>query len=117
MELPSWLTRNDKGVFTIDPGMAYPEVMAGLKITEKMLDQYWIETIYQCAKLETLRVIAAAGIDPRPEKVLVIHIDASGGRKDRWALANFKPGRGAPAATTGREAREHYRRWRGFVPN
>ena len=111
--MPAWMTRRANGVVVIDPDGAYPEILAALDVPEKDWDQYWIETAYQCAKLEVLRVLAATKSDPRPARSLVIHIES---RKDTWALGKFKPGRGAAAASKGREAREHYRKWRGFVP-
>ena len=113
MTLPTWLTQNKKGVFVVDPNIAYTEVMKGLKITPAMLDQYWMEVVYQSTKLEVVRIVKAEGLDPRPDKVLVIDILSN---KGKWALNKFKPGKGVLAANQGKEAREHYRKWRGFVP-
>lgn len=111
--MPAWMTRRDNGTIVIDPAGAYPEILAAIEVEKKDWDQYWIEVAYQCAKLEVLRVIKDMEFDPRPAKSLVIHIES---RKESWALDKFSPGRGAAAASKGREARQHYRKWRGFVP-
>lgn len=111
--MPKWMTRRDNGVIVIDPDGAYPEILAALKVEKKDWDQYWIEVAYQCAKLEVMRIIHGTEFDPRPAKSLVIHIES---RKDTWALAKFKSGRGAVAASKGGGAREHYKKWREFIP-
>ena len=72
------------------------------------IDQYWIEVAYQCVKMELQRLLGRFNFE--------IRIVAHGGRKERWALKNHPNGRGVKAATQGREAREHYRRLRGFIP-
>jgi hypothetical protein len=104
----------ENGVVTIDPDIAYPAIMTELKIAKKDLDQYWAEIIYQCAKLEAMRLVANTDQDPRPQNALRIIIES---RKDKWAINKLPEGRGTKAATAGREAREIYRNWRGFIPN
>lgn len=113
MTLPVWLKKNEKGVFEVNPDIAYPEVMKALGIDPKKLDQYLMEVVYQCTKLEVMRIVKIEEIDPRPDKVLVIDIKSN---KEKWALTNFPKGKGLDVATKGREAREYYIKWRGFIP-
>lgn len=114
--LPDWLAHDAaRGILTVDPQKAYPLILGELGVKESDWDQYWVETAYQCSKLEAQRIVSGTALDPRPQKPLVIHILSDGESKGRWALASFRPGKGAEAATRGREAIEHYRRWRGFV--
>jgi hypothetical protein len=54
-------------------------------------------------------------LEPNSALPLQIHVVAGGGRKERWALARHKAGRGAAAATQGREARAHYERIRHLI--
>jgi hypothetical protein len=115
-QLPDWLTRTDKGVFEIDPDIAYPAILEELGVAKKDIDQYWIEVAYQCAKLEVQRIITGTEADPRPQQPLLLTIISDGGRKDRWAHASHPEGRGVDAASKGREAIAHYRNWRGFIP-
>lgn len=106
-ELRPGIVARTNGVITIDPELIYPEILKTLGVKE--IDQYWAEVAYQCAKLEAMRMVEGTKYDPRPDKSLVVHVES---RKDTWALSNFPVGRGATVATRGREAREHYRRWR-----
>lgn len=67
--------------------------------------QYWLECAYQCMKLELQVAMRSFGFEIRvqdPGKVL--------------AYAKFPEGRGIVAATWGKEARDHYRVLRGFIP-
>jgi hypothetical protein len=116
-KLPAWLSITDKGVFRVDRDAAYGEVMAGIGFDLAKLDQYTAEVVYQCTKMEVQRIVREAGVDPRPLKAMIIDIAVPEGGKDRFALSALPRGRGAEAASQGREAREHYRRWRGFVPD
>lgn len=107
-KLAKWIARRDDGAFVVDPDIVYPAILKGLGVNESDWDQYWIETAYQCAKLGVQDLIAGTEFDPRPKLAIVIIIDSSGARKERWALKNFKPGKGIGAATKGREAKAHY---------
>ena len=68
---------------------------------------FWLEVVYQCTKLETQRLVMAAGLDPRPDGGFVIHIRADGDRKKRWAQEN-PTGMAVTRATRGGEARVCY---------
>lgn len=107
-KFPAWLTRREDGVFVIDPDIAYPTILKALRIKDDQLDQYWLEVAYQSAKLFTQDLIAGTEYDPRPERHLTMHILGGSARKKQWGLANYKAGRGAYAATKGREAVFHY---------
>lgn len=118
-KLPTWLKRREDGAFVVDPDRIYPKVFELLGVKDADVDQYWVETAYQCAKLAVQALILDSDLDPRPSGMaLTIVIDSGGGRKDRWALSKFQPGRGihnpdvpgALAATKGREARGHFSR-------
>lgn len=108
-KLPKWLTQREDGAFVADPDIAYPLVMKALGI--KDVDQYAIETAYQCTKLAVQDMILGSDLDPRPKGMaLTIVINSDGKRKERWALSAFKPGRGIGAATKGLEAKGNYSR-------
>lgn len=109
-KLPKWLSQRADGVFMIDPDIAYPAVLGALGADSKKLDQYWVETAYQATKLKAQELIDGTELDPRPNMGLVLVIMSEGGRKDRWALANYPAGKGIAAATKGLEARQHFAR-------
>ena len=67
--------------------------------------RYWLEVAFQCMKLELQVAMRGHGFEIR------VH-DAD----KAWAQDKFPEGRGIVAATWGKEAREHFRRCRGFVP-
>lgn len=112
-KLPKWLSQRADGAFVIDPDIAYPIMLRAMGVNEADADQYWIECAYQCSKMEVQNLITGTELDPRPKMGFVIVIDSSGGRKDRWALRNFKPGKPGcdiNAATKGLQAKQHYAR-------
>lgn len=113
-DLPDWLTL-DNGVFLIDSDIIYPELLKELGVNEDEIDQYWLEVVYQCAKLETQRLLFNTSFDTRPNgKSLLFSVRSAD--KERWALKNHRRGRGAEVATKGREARGHYIKLRGYIP-
>lgn len=67
--------------------------------------QYWLEVAYQCAKMDLQVAMRTPGFEIR-----ILDTDKN------FALAKWPEGRGLVAATWGKEAREHFRRLRGFVP-
>ncbi len=99
VQLPPWIAQRSKGVFAIDPDIAYPAVLRLLDVKQKDYDQYWIEAAYQCVKLAAQDLIYGTELDPRPAKALVLIIESGEGRKERWALSRFRRGRGTVAAT------------------
>ncbi len=118
MRFPKWLARRDDGVMVVDPDIAYPAILAALKVTPGDVTQYWLETAYQVMKLDVQRIVEGTAIDPRPSGgPLVIKVRGDGGRKERWGQdRGVSPGRGARAATKGLEARQHFVKLRGKLP-
>lgn len=129
IHLATWLTRGPDGMLYIDPDIAYPAMLKALGVEPEDIDQYWLEVCYQCVKLETDRIALERGFHPRQTGIgLSRTIMSEGGRKQRWAIKNYPdrhadvwpgtntPRSGVDRATNGKEAREHYKRIRGFVP-
>lgn len=131
---PDWIKEEKKDTFLINADVAYPALLTELKDSIKdlpddldkfempfinelrnidldNLTQYWIEVVYQMAKLELRRILLINGKNQWPDMIRI------SGNKEKWALKNFPPGRGAETATKGREARDHYKRLKGFIPN
>lgn len=106
---PSWITRIDDDHYEINADVAFPHFMKELGV--KDLDQYWLEVIYQCAKLDLRRLLLISGKKPWPRQIRIR------GSKEKWAQHRYPVGRGSYAATKGKEAREIYRQLRGFIPN
>jgi hypothetical protein len=110
MSLPAWMvevpTPDGKiPAYVVNADAAYEAILAELGFDVDELTQYHLEVAYQCIKMECQRILGTFGFELRikdPEK--------------KWALKKFKKGRGIDAATKGKEAREHYRRIRGFIP-
>ena len=76
-------------------------------------DQYWLEVAYQCAKMDLQMALSGTQFDPRNAgKSSELHFS----RAPQWAQSAFPKGKGADAATQGREARGHYQRVRGRLP-
>ena len=69
------------------------------------MDQFCVECTQQFAKLDIY-----AKYEGTPIKII---IRGDGGRKDRWRLTAHPEGRGAHAATQGRQARRLYKAMRG----
>ena len=107
--LPAWAAPHptDPNAVLVDPDKLYPALLGEFGVAKP--DKYWIEVCYQCMKLDLQTALRRFGF--------TIHLRGDDGRAQRWKLAAF-PGTAADVAraTTGREAREHYRRLRGFIP-
>lgn len=118
-KFPEWLSRNDAGVFVIDRDKAYPAIMEALGLEYDDLDQYWVEVIFQCAKMAVQEFVEGTELDPRPADSLRIAIEGSDDSKVDWALANHKPGvpgRDTTAASKGLHAkRDHWPRIRHAI--
>jgi hypothetical protein len=100
-------------VLEIDSAAAYPYWIKLLEVKQADLDQYWIETAYQCIKLDAQAAIVDTKFDPRiANRSSEIRFSCA----DEWALSKFPAGRGLDLATKGKEARRHYVRIRGRMP-
>ena len=88
-----YLLRDD-GVIDIDPDVVYPEIMVALGVTDAQLDRYWLTAIYQCAKLEAMRLAKAADVDRRPQGIPLQLNILPGRAKQRWQLKRHAEGKG-----------------------
>lgn len=85
--------------------------------------RYLLEVLFQCAKLEVRHTLKVSGI--QHGAVMDFRFWGHDGRDERWIkLKGKRPGRvvdgvplGETAAAQGKEAREHYRALRGYIPN
>lgn len=110
MPLPDWATEIPTpdgriSAYVVDADGAYEALLTELGFPLDEPTQYHLECAYQCIKMEMQRLLGTFSFELRikdPEK--------------KWALKKFKKGKGIGAATKGKEAREHYKRIRGFVP-
>lgn len=119
VRLPEWAKIIERGgeklcaVIEVDSDSAYEAWLTELLPEATTPDQYWIEAAYQCIKMDVQAAIEGTDLDPSlAGKSAQINLTPS----DRWALKNFKKGKGVNAATQGREARDHYKRIRGRIP-
>jgi hypothetical protein len=107
VKLPEWARQGgvhgELPVIDVDADAAYTAWLKELGVAKPT--RYWLEVAYQCIKLDLQ--IAMRGF------TFEIHIHDDG---KKWAQRQFPKGRGALAATQGYEAREHFRRLRGFLP-
>lgn len=136
MQLPTWLAPVDgkPGVFNANPDGFYPALLAELArhkqlgINPTAPDQYALEMAYTVMRLDAQLFVSLSGLDPRPEKALVITVCNDGpGTKQRWRQADKPAGKyqalreqhgekGAERAVQ-QEAKALYRSMRGVVPN
>jgi hypothetical protein len=120
VSLPKWAKLGAKHgalqVVDVDADAAYEAWFAELGVDEPP-DQYWLEVAYQCIKMELQVAMRTFTFE--------IHVHDVG---KKWAQSKYPKGRGADYATMlvrdakgkvlgGREAREHFKRLRGFVPS
>lgn len=89
------------------------------------VDRNWLEIVYQCAKLERIRALREAGLPPWPPMVVN---RGKAGYKDRWSLASAPEGALktvgpkhndfaiADRKKLGTQAREAYKKLRGYIP-
>lgn len=112
MSIPAWAkqVRKDHAklidAYEVSADEFYPALLAELGFPVDEPTQYHLEVAYQCMKMEMQRCLGKFSFE--------IRISDPG---KKWALSNYKKGKGTHAATKGREARDHYRRIRGFVPS
>lgn len=128
--LPNWITEIDgkANVFVVDPDVYIPEWQAALGLDA--LDQYWLEVILGCMKLDfdvftrmSGKVVAGLPIERR--------VRADDGRKQRWNRTMHPVGsvpkiEGIPVGgkrwddlpinLRAAHIRHHYRRVRGMIP-
>lgn len=114
--LPKWAKVGPESnkvsiIIEVDTDAAMQEWIGLLEVTE--LDQYWLETAYQCAKMDVQKSIEGTKYDPR---VAGKSAEFRFSRAENWAQAQYPAGRGAAAATKGHQARMHYTLIRRSLP-
>jgi hypothetical protein len=116
LKLPSWakvVQGSDRVSVRIEVDTAgyVKEWFEKLKVTKP--DHYWLETAYQCAKMQLQEALVGTQYDPRvANKPAEFHFK----RSPEHALSRHPTGKGARAATQGREARQHFKRIHGRLP-
>lgn len=146
--LPDWAKANCPGKIEIDAEKFYPEIIIelwddenwpdkkniaakgkpeNLQYADKMyndlqrteIDQYWVETAFQVAKLDVQS--AVSGTELMPDKGGALLIIVKDGSKSankgvsKWQQKSLPKGRGCDAASKGKEARSHYERIRNLL--
>lgn len=119
--------------YILDPDGFYPKILKELsdltgEFDPENPDQYWLEVTHQIAKLDAQVGIKAAGRG-RNDVSLVLIIRGGEGYKDRWAQSQYPEGprlkailkqtkkdRKAADRVVAGEAREFYKKLRGFFP-
>lgn len=90
----------------VDPNIFYPKYLD--ELGAEKVDQYWMEVAYQCMKMDLQLALGRFGF--------VIHVRSDEGRKQSWNYSMRPVGKGAALATGGKEARQHFLRLRGKLP-
>lgn len=128
LNLPSWLRRDELKlppwakvakvqrdsaaiIVEVDCDAAYPAWLA--ELGNPTVDQYWLEVAYQCIKLDVQAALVGTKYDPRTAGK---HAVFKFSRAEAWEQAKHPAGKGAEAASRGKEARGHYTRIRGSLP-
>lgn len=111
--LPEWASVKAKGKIEVLADKFYPEYLSELDVEEP--DQYWLEVAYQCMKMDIQNAVIGTDAMPDMGGALVISVrDATKvDGASKWAQSAYPKGKGAEAATKGKEARDHYARIRG----
>ena len=109
VELPDWArikadrSTEPKGpgvIIEVDTAKAMQEWQT--RLGNPAPDQYWLETAYQCAKMDIQAALEGTPFDPRAtNRPIEIHFT----RSEQHALHRHPEGRGIHAATKGKEAR------------
>ena len=108
VSLPRWATLTNRPglipLIDVDSDGAYTAMLALLKVD--LPDRYWLEVAYQFIKLELQTAMRCFRFE--------LHLQDP---TKKWAQKKYPEGRGARAATYGKEARKHYIRIRGALPH
>lgn len=120
--LPSWLRATDREDFYIvDPEPLYYEWMSLIGITYDEIDQYWYEVLFQCAKMDAVRVLREKGLMPKDKSLVLIFESKKetlpdGTVKSKWNLKNFPDNRTVEEAVRDRAAKKWFKFFRGDLP-
>lgn len=131
--MPSWAALTSNGKVTIEAAKFYPEILEELWADEDWpeeekglyeglqrgkIDAYWLEVAFQVAKMDIQSAISGTASMPEKGGALLITVSDSTKAENGvsiYAQATAEKGRGAEAASKGREAREHYKRIRAVL--
>ena len=80
-----------------------------ISVKKDDVDHYWLEVVRQCCKFDLQNAVIKAGGGFGFDIVFL--------PSEKFAPKHYKAGRGMQAATQGREARKHYIKLRGALPN
>lgn len=121
MSLPEWCSKIEGKIntFVVDPDIFYPQILGELGVEPHAVTKYWLEIAFACMKLDfDVGVRMARCLTPGRRIIRMVRSDD--GRKARWNLTMYKPGKTdwmkMPIKERSQEIRKHYKRIRGFVP-
>lgn len=154
--LPKGIVELNQSVYNIDPDVLYPQILkeldglyraskpspryteigpqfdAGRYFGTVLPDLYWLEVVYQIAKLDARFLInkyrLANGMAGLADSRLVFQIKGGEGYKERWSRENHEPGNRykklleihktvkAADKAVALETRDHFKRLRGYFP-
>ncbi len=92
----------------IDPDLAYPHWMELLGIKESDLNQYWMEVLYACVKLDVQVALLGTEFHPNVARKAA---EFKFLNRPRWRIQAFPP-----SDQRSPDARQHFRKVKGFVP-
>ncbi len=117
--LPEWMTPvpGKPGSFIVDPDVFYPAFLKELGVGEDAVDQFQLEVVYGCMKLDAARFAKMAGL-LTGLRGMTLRVRGDEGRKMRWNLTMHPPGKLDISANgntreRNRAVRQAYRRLRG----
>jgi len=111
-QLPAWANAIAPGKIEIEADGFYPEWLGLLGVADDDIDQYALECAFQCAKMDIQFAVAGTELMPQEGGALVIIVNDGSKEAGKWRQKFYPEGKGAKAASKGREAREHYKRIR-----
>ena len=116
VSLPGWAKVLGPARIEVQAADFYPEILEELGIAEADVDQYWLEVAKAVMKMDVkVGIVGTDAAAPAGGGLVILVSDSTKGPNgSKWAQARHPEGRGAVAGA--REAREHYRRIRGFAP-
>jgi len=115
-ELPSWAEIKSPGYVDVQADQFYPAILAELGVEDGAADQYWLQVAKNIMKMDVR--VAVAGTENAAPATGALTILVQDNTKvegvSKYALKVHPEGKGATAGA--REARDHYKRLRGFLP-
>jgi len=116
--LPAWANAIGPGVIEVDASGFYTEILTELQVDAEKYNQYWLEMAKAIMKWDIRAALFGTELAPKGGKALRVIINDTTKAENKgvsvWAQARFPAGKGVVLGA--KEARDHYRRLRGFVP-